>query len=167
MKFQQNYVKSISVVTDIPDITCSQAPVPLTIFRSNSKLYKNLECSNQKHAEPITTKFLHRSRQLYCRDVCKISSWLVGDMLNQSDANFGRISNSIEISLVGRTPGLHQLPGEDNNIWYQIPTWHSKCRDIFGLKLWSLMDLAKDSSLNLKVSTMSVYMLSPLRGSTA
>ena len=33
------------------------APVPLTIFRSNSKLDQNLECSSLKCTQPITTKF--------------------------------------------------------------------------------------------------------------
>ena len=44
------------------------------------------------------------SRQLHCRDVCKILLWLVEYILNQSTANFGRISNSIEIALVGWAP---------------------------------------------------------------
>ena len=50
-------------------------------------------------------EILLTSRQLYCRDVCKISSWLVEYILNYSTANFGRIPNSIEISFVGRAPG--------------------------------------------------------------
>ena len=41
--------------------------------------------------------------------MCKISLWLVEYILNQSIANFGRIYNSIEISLVGRAPGLDVL----------------------------------------------------------
>ena len=48
---------------------------------------------------------LHTSRQLHCRDVCKILLWSVEDILNQSTASFGRIANSIQISLVGRAPG--------------------------------------------------------------
>ena len=36
--------------------------------------------------------------------VCKISLWLVEYVLNQSTAYFGRISNSIEIPLVGQAP---------------------------------------------------------------
>ena len=63
----------------------SQAPVPLTIFRSNLKFDKNLDC--------------------FRRDVCKMSLWSVAHILNQSTANLGRISNSIEISLVGQAPG--------------------------------------------------------------
>ena len=39
----------------------------------------------------------------------KISLWLEEYVLNQSNANFGRISNSIEISVVGRVPGLVAL----------------------------------------------------------
>ena len=38
-------------------------------------------------------------RQLHCRDVCRISLWSVVYVLNQSPANFGRISNLIKISL--------------------------------------------------------------------
>ena len=37
---------------------------------------------------------LHTSRQLYCRDVCKISLWSARHILNQSNPNFGRISPS-------------------------------------------------------------------------
>ena len=36
------------------------APVPLTVFRSNSKFDQNLECSSLKHIELITTKFCTR-----------------------------------------------------------------------------------------------------------
>ena len=48
-------------------------------------------------------EILHTSRQLHCRDVCEISLWSVENILNQSTAKFGRISNLIEIS-VGRAP---------------------------------------------------------------
>ena len=48
---------------------------------------------------------LHTSRQLYCRDVCRILLSSVECILNQSTTKFGRISNSIEISLVGWAPG--------------------------------------------------------------
>ena len=50
-------------------------------------------------------EILHTSRQCNCRDVCKISLWSVTYILNWSTQNIGRISNSIEISLVGRAPG--------------------------------------------------------------
>ena len=50
-------------------------------------------------------EILHTSRQLHCHDVCKIPLWSAEYILNQSTAYFGRISNSIEISLVGRAPG--------------------------------------------------------------
>ena len=45
--------------------------------------------------------------QYNCRDVCKISLWSVEYILYQSTPNFGRISNSIEILLMGRALGLH------------------------------------------------------------
>ena len=48
---------------------------------------------------------LHTSRQCHCRDVCKISLWSVEYIRNKSILNFHRISNSIEICLVGRAPG--------------------------------------------------------------
>ena len=40
-----------------------QAPVPLTIFRSNSKLDQNLKCSSLKCTLTITTKFCTRRVQ--------------------------------------------------------------------------------------------------------
>ena len=52
----------------------------------------------------ITKKFCTR-HDSYCRDMCKISLWSVEYILNQNTANFGRISNLIIISLVGRAPG--------------------------------------------------------------
>ena len=39
---------------------CHQAPVPLTIFRSNSKFDQNLPCSGFKCTRPITTTFCTR-----------------------------------------------------------------------------------------------------------
>ena len=36
------------------------APVPLTVFRLNSKFDKNLECANWKYAQPIARKFCTR-----------------------------------------------------------------------------------------------------------
>ena len=50
------------------------------------------------------SEILHTSRQLHYRGVCIILLWLVEYVLNQSTAYFGRISNSIEIPLVGRAP---------------------------------------------------------------
>ena len=55
-------------------------------------------------------EILHTSRQLHCCDVCKIS--FVGHVLNSSPPNFDRdrISNSIEITLVGQAPGCLSSP---------------------------------------------------------
>ena len=52
------------------------------------------------------TDILHTPRQLHYRDVCNTFLWSIEYILNQSTAKFGRISNSIEISLAGRVPGL-------------------------------------------------------------
>ena len=49
---------------------------------------------------------LHTSRQWHCRDVCKIWLWSTAYILQQSVLNFHRISDSIEICLVGRAPGV-------------------------------------------------------------
>ena len=54
-------------------------------------------------------QILYMSRQWHCRGMCKILLWSVECILNQSTAYFGRISNSIEISLVGRAPGFNGL----------------------------------------------------------
>ena len=53
---------------------------------------------------PDHNEILHTSWQLHCHDMCKISLWSVEYILNQGTANFGRISNSIEISFVGWAP---------------------------------------------------------------
>ena len=44
-----------------------------------------------------------------CRDMCKFSLWSAEYISNQSTAYFGRISNSIEISFVGRVPGPNMV----------------------------------------------------------
>ena len=62
-------------------------------------------------------EILHTSRQLHCRDVCKISLWSAKYILNQSTANFDRNSNSIEIALVGRAHG----------VFTHVTQWWSKC----------------------------------------
>ena len=45
-------------------------------------------------------------------------------ILNQSTANYGRISNSIEISLVGRVPDCHmqQMPDHIQLQWTDLNT---------------------------------------------
>ena len=50
-------------------------------------------------------QILHTPRQEDCRNVNKITLWSVEQILNQSTEIFYRISNSIEISLVGGAPG--------------------------------------------------------------
>ena len=39
---------------------------------------------------------LHTSRQLHCRDVCKMSLWSFKHILNQNIVNFDQISNSMK-----------------------------------------------------------------------
>ena len=43
---------------------------------------------------------LHRSRQCYCHDVCKVFLWSVNHILSQNTLNFDRISNSMEMPLM-------------------------------------------------------------------
>ena len=47
-------------------------------------------------------EFFRTSRQFCCRDECKISFWSVAYVRTKSITKFQRISNSIEISSVGR-----------------------------------------------------------------
>ena len=49
-----------------------QWAIPLMVFRSNSKLDQNSQCSDLMCAQPITIKFC-TSRQFYSCDMCKIS----------------------------------------------------------------------------------------------
>ena len=51
-------------------------------------------------------EIFHTSRQLHCRDAYEIRLCPVEHILNKSTPNFDRISNSIELSLVGLAPGL-------------------------------------------------------------
>ena len=89
---------------DIEDFTMDQPPVPLTVLRLNSKFDKiwSVLVENMLNRSQW---YLYTSRQLHCRDVCKISLWLVEHNLNHSTSNLGLIANSIEMSLVGRGPG--------------------------------------------------------------
>ena len=66
-------------------------------IRSNFAVVLFEICSTDRN------EILHTSRQLR-----KISLWSAEYVLNKSIANFGQISNSIEISLVGRVPGPHR-----------------------------------------------------------
>ena len=50
-------------------------------------------------------EILNTTRQYNCRDVCKFSLRSSEHILNYSTPNFDRISNSIEIPLVGRGAG--------------------------------------------------------------
>ena len=55
--------------------------------------------------------------------MCKILSWLIEYILNQRTANYGRISNSIEISLLGRAPGPEQAANHHlNQCWHRSAT---------------------------------------------
>ena len=62
------------------------------------------------HNDILHTSHLHR------RDLCRISLWSVEYILNQSTTNFGRISYSIEIPSVGRSPGLSHH-SHDHDRW--------------------------------------------------
>ena len=54
------------------------APVPLSIFRSNSKFDENSERSSFKYIRPITTIFCTR----HDSDACKISLWSAAYILH-------------------------------------------------------------------------------------
>ena len=51
-------------------------------------------------------EILHTSRQLH---VCRISLWSDEHFLNQRTPNFDRISNSVEIPLLLRAPGIRHI----------------------------------------------------------
>ena len=78
--------------------------VPLTIFWSKFDIGPNFAVLWFKICSNNHNEISHTSRQCNCRDVCKILMWSVKHILNKSTRNFGRISNSIEISLVGQAP---------------------------------------------------------------
>ena len=84
-------------------------PIPLTVFRSNSKFDQNLQCSGSKRTVPIVLyhyEILYTLQQCYCRYMCNISLRWTGYVMDKSIAKFHWISNSIEIPLVGRAPGI-------------------------------------------------------------
>ena len=71
-----------NLIWELAAVEWNQAPVPLTIFRSNSKLDQNLECSNLKSIYPDHDEILPTSQQCNCRDVCKILLWLIEYILH-------------------------------------------------------------------------------------
>ena len=75
-------------------------------------------------------EILHRSWQLHCRDVCKILLWSVEYILNQITTNFGRISNLIEISFVGRAP----YQNTPNDLLYHMVCGSGSYMDVIGYK---------------------------------
>ena len=56
LEIQQSFIKTF-ILCITAKCVGSQAPVPLTVFQSNSKFDKNLECCSLKYAQLITTKF--------------------------------------------------------------------------------------------------------------
>ena len=71
-------------------------------------------CSNDHN------RILHMSQQCYHHDTCKISLWMVEHIWNQSIANCHWISNSIKMSLVGRTPGPLIFSNESNIFLFEL-----------------------------------------------
>ena len=64
---------------------------------------------------------LHTSRQWHCRDECKISLWSATYILHKNVLNFHRISNSIEICLVGRAPEQAWIKWSTfADVWWQF-----------------------------------------------
>ena len=74
-----------------------QAPVPLTILQSYSKLDKNSKCSGLKFAQPITTKFYtcHDSVTVVTCVKYHCDRW-VEYFMNKSITKFHWILNSVE-----------------------------------------------------------------------
>ena len=77
------------------------APVPLSIFQSNSKFDENSERSSFRYTQAITTIFCTRHDSDTVVTCAKYRCDRPRIFLN-----FHRISNSIEICLVGRAPGV-------------------------------------------------------------
>ena len=104
LKFHWNFIFRDSINTKLPLVQMmawhSPSPVPLTTFRLNSKLDQHLCSGLMNFIDHI--EILHPSRQCNCHDMCKISLWSVEYVLNYSTPNSYRISNSIEIPLVGQ-----------------------------------------------------------------
>ena len=93
----------------IPDLV----PVQLTIIRSNSKSDQNMMCSGLKCTLPTTTKLCTH------HDSIKILLRLVEHVLKYSTPNYDRISNSIEISLVGWGPGqINEHPIAESRVLF-------------------------------------------------
>ena len=85
-------------------------PVPPTVFRSNSKFYQNSQFCGLKRAEPITTQFCTWHDSLTVVTCAKFRCDRLNMLWTKALQNFHWISNSIEISLVGRVPGSHDTP---------------------------------------------------------
>ena len=84
---------------------CGQAPVPLTVSRSNLKFDKNLECSRLKFEQPITPKFCTRHESYTVVTCAKFLCDWKSTFQTRALEILVEIWNLIEISLVGRAPG--------------------------------------------------------------
>ena len=73
-------------------------------------------------------EILHTSQQWHCCDVCKILLWLVNHTLNQSTANFHRISNTIKIPLVRQASEVH----------YNVATAFNISHEMTSCEIWEL-----------------------------
>ena len=119
------------VLTHVPH---EQAPIPLTIFRSNSKCDQNLASSSLKHAKPITTKFCTRHDSLTVVTCAKFRrDWLRAFQTKQCKfcSNF-KFDRNI-VSGTGTRAQTHNLVVSD-------PNWHCyhRNRDRVSIPLFSI-----------------------------
>ena len=120
-----------------PLSTLHNSEYKFKVFRSNSKFYKKFGVLWFEICSTDLKEILHTPRQLHCRDVCKFSLWSAENIMNKAITSFHWISNSIEISLVGRAPGLHTT--------LFIVTWHvTLCYDRLFVHQFHQFDNIKD-----------------------
>ena len=92
--------------------------------------------------------------QLHCRDVCKIALWSAEYVINNSITKFHWISNSIEISLVGRAPGVRHITA--SCCWANT---QYNCRDVFIISLWSVEHILNQGDPNFDRISNSIEIL--------
>ena len=89
------------------------ALVPLTVFRSDSKFNKNLECFSLKYAQPMTKKFCTCHNSYTLKTCAAFLCYWSSIFQTRARQILNEIFNSIEISLVAGVPDL----GVDLHLW--------------------------------------------------
>ena len=132
------------------------APVPLSIFRSNSKFDENSECSSFEYTRPITTIFCTRHdsdtvvtcakyrcgrpRIFYTKECFEFSSNFEFDrnMLSGTGARLGLDLIAVPARALSRTNHINAAHLSNSSSWSLDSEWYSFNYYLYTIEQWAL-----------------------------